>query len=127
MDHFGGGGSGYTNQHPMVNMALGSQPMALHHGAPSPGARHIPAQNSPMADMYAAQNGLYATGGHGLQSQGSFGHMAPQLHGLQPQSIDGYVLQGNSGRRVSLLRIRLQTYFLEFPGLTMSARSETLD
>jgi hypothetical protein len=99
MDHFGGGGSGgYTNQHPMVNMALSSQPMALHHGAPSPGARHIPAaQNSPMADMYAAQNGLYATGGHGLQSQGSFGHMAPQLHGLQPQSIDGYVLQGNSG------------------------------
>jgi hypothetical protein len=98
MDHFGGGG-GYNNQQALVNMALGNQG-GLHHGAASAGARHIPATlpNNALADVYGAQNGLYSAGGPGLQSQGSFGqtHMVPQLHNLQPQSIDGYVLQGNS-------------------------------
>ena len=104
MDHFGsgggGGGGGYNNQQALVSMALGNQGMGLHHGAAGAGARHIPAtiQNGPMADVYGPQNGLYPAGGHGLQSQGSFGpaHMAPHMHNLQPQSIDGYVLQGNS-------------------------------
>lgn len=108
MDHFGsgsgaggsGGGGGYNNQQ-AVNMTIGNQGMGLHHGAPSAGARHIPAtlQNGPMADVYGAQSGLYAAAGPGLPSQASYGqphHMAPQLHNMQPQSIDGYVLQGNS-------------------------------
>jgi hypothetical protein len=106
MDHFGGGGGGngsgggYNNQQALVNMALGSQGMGLHHGAHNAGARHISAtlQSNQLAEVYGPQNGLYSTGGPGLQGQGSFGqaHMPPQLHGLQPQSIDGYVLQGNS-------------------------------
>jgi len=98
-DYFsdGGGSGGYTNQHPMANMALSNQAMTLYHGTPSPGAHHIPAaQNDPMADMCTAQNGLYATGSHAPQSQGLFAHMAPQLCGLQPQPIDCYILQGNS-------------------------------
>ena len=106
MDHFGsgggggGGGGGYNNQQALANMAIGNQGMSLHHGAPSANPRHIPAalQSSPMADVYGVQNGLYPAGGPGLPSQNSYGqpHMAPQLHNPQPQSIDGYVLQGNS-------------------------------
>jgi hypothetical protein len=84
MDHFGGGGGGggYNNQQALVSMALGNQGMGLHHGAAGAGARHIPAtiQNGPMA-VYSPQNGLYSSGGHGMQSQGSFGpaHMAPHI------------------------------------------------
>jgi hypothetical protein len=100
MDHFSGGSGGYNNQQALVNMGLGNQGMGLHHGVPNAGVHHIPAtlQNGPMADVYGAQNGLYSTGGPGLPSQGSFAqaHMPPQLHNLQPQSIDGYVLQGSS-------------------------------
>src|ERR1700722_974315 len=62
MDHFGGGGGGgYNNQQALVNMALGNQAMTLHHGGPSPGARHIPANlhNAQLADVYGTQGGLY--------------------------------------------------------------------
>ncbi|KAJ8580278.1 ARM repeat-containing protein [Rhizopogon salebrosus TDB-379] len=68
----------------------------------NPGARHIPQAMHPaagMADIYGAQGGLY-----GIQGQGSYAHshLAPQHHGLQARSIDGYVLQGNSPHNASL-------------------------
>ncbi|KAH7916490.1 ARM repeat-containing protein [Hygrophoropsis aurantiaca] len=97
MDGFGG----YQGAQAMANMTgLGNQGMVGHsHGHHSPG-RHIPQgmhANNAMADIYAAQGGIY-----GMQGQGSYGHshMAPQLH--HARSIDGYVLQGNSPHNTSL-------------------------
>lgn len=102
MDHFSGASGGFNAQQAMVTMAaLGNQAIGLQHG-PSASARHMPQpvhQANPLADVYGVQNGMYSSG-HGIQGQGSFGqtHMAPQqLHTMQPQSVDGYVLQGNSG------------------------------
>lgn len=103
MDHFGG----YHNQQALVNIALGSQGMGIGHG-PHGAGRHMPQglhQANPLADVYGAQNGIYSLqGGPGLQGQGTFGqtHLTPQLHNLQPQSIDGYVLQGNSSHNQGL-------------------------
>ncbi|KAJ7724421.1 hypothetical protein B0H14DRAFT_2480521 [Mycena olivaceomarginata] len=80
MDQFGGGGY----QHPQSLAPLGTQGMV-------PQARHMAPglHTNGLTDMYGGQCGLYA--------QSSFGesHMAPQHHGLG-QSIDGYMLQGNS-------------------------------
>lgn len=83
MDPFGG----FPNQQALVNMALSNQGMNA-----APTNRHMP-QMSPLTDVYGAANGLYP-----LPGQGSFGqaHLNAQMHSLQPQSIDGYVLQGNS-------------------------------
>jgi hypothetical protein len=78
MDQFGG----FHNQQALVNMALSSQGMNL----PQNSGRHH--QGNPLTDVYSAQNGLY--------SQASYGALGSQLHALQPQSIDGYVLQGSS-------------------------------
>ncbi|KAG5642509.1 hypothetical protein DXG03_002706 [Asterophora parasitica] len=94
MDHFGGGGGYHSQpglQSGMGNLALGNQAIGTPHG----GARHPPSlhQPNPLTDVYGAQNGLYS------MPQASFGqaHLAASpLHGLQSQSIDGYVLQGNS-------------------------------
>jgi hypothetical protein len=90
LDHFGG----YQNQQ-MVNHTLSNQGMGHPHGG---GARHIPQamhQANPLADVYATPNGVYP-----IQNQASFGQAqmaaASQLHALQAQSIDGYVLQNNS-------------------------------
>ncbi|KAF5338450.1 hypothetical protein D9758_012238 [Tetrapyrgos nigripes] len=85
LDQFGG----YHSQQALVNMALGNQGMGL-----AQGGRHL-TQNlhsgNPLADVYGGQNGLYS-----LQPTASYGQgpLASQL--IQPQSIDGYVLQGNS-------------------------------
>lgn len=88
MDHFGG----FHNQQALVNMALTNQGM----GTPHVAGRHLPQglASNPLADVYGGSNGMYAM----PQGQGSFGqtHLTPQMHALQPQSIDGYVLQGNS-------------------------------
>jgi hypothetical protein len=84
MDQFGG----YHSQQALVNMALSNQGMSL----PQSSGRHL--QGNPLADIYGSQNGLYS-----LQaSQASYGQgpLASQLHTLQPQSIDGYVLQNAS-------------------------------
>ncbi|KAF8436332.1 armadillo-type protein [Boletus edulis BED1] len=64
--------------------------------------RHLPQSihpNGSIADIYASQASLY-----GMQGQGSYGpsHLAPQLHGLQARSIDGYVLQNHSPHNASL-------------------------
>ncbi|KAJ3843525.1 ARM repeat-containing protein [Lentinula raphanica] len=84
MDQFGG----YPNQQALVNMALGNQGMNS--------GRHL--QNSLLADVYGAQNGLYS-----LQTQASYAQapLASPLHAL-PQSIDGYVLQSNSSHSPGL-------------------------
>jgi hypothetical protein len=90
MDHFGG----FHNQQALVNMALTNQGM----GTPHIAGRHLPQglASNPLADVYGASNGMYPMPQG--QGQGSFGqtHLTPQMHALQPQSIDGYVLQGNS-------------------------------
>lgn len=87
MDHFGG----FTNQQALVNMALSNQGL----GAAHAGNRHMPQgmAANPLADVYGSANGLYS-----IPAQGNFGqtHLNNQMHNLQPQSIDGYVLQGNS-------------------------------
>jgi hypothetical protein len=94
MDQFGG--PGYHNQQALVNMALGNQSIGMGHSPHGPG-RHLPQglhQANALADVYGTQNGMYSLQG----GQASFGqgHLTPQLHSLQPQSIDGYVLQGTS-------------------------------
>ncbi|KAF8633957.1 hypothetical protein AX15_001139 [Amanita polypyramis BW_CC] len=87
VDHFGT----YHSQHALVNMSLGSQGLNVPHGAGRHMSQAVPPHN-PLADVYG--NGLYTI----PQGQTSFGqsHVGTGLHGLQPQSIDGYVLQGNS-------------------------------
>ncbi|KAF9015412.1 ARM repeat-containing protein [Cyathus striatus] len=79
MDHFGG----YSSQ-TLVNMTLNTQGSGRH---------LVQGLNAnPLTDVYGGPNGLYP-----MQSQPSFTqHLTPQMHALQPQSIDGYVLQGNS-------------------------------
>ncbi|KAJ7293868.1 ARM repeat-containing protein [Mycena rebaudengoi] len=91
MDHFGGaaggggggGGGGYQHPQSLVSLPLTTQGMAPQGRHMSPGLHA-----NGLGDIY---------GGQGLYAQSSFGqtHMAPQHHSLQ-QSIDGYVLQGNS-------------------------------
>jgi hypothetical protein len=87
MDNF----NSFSNQQALVSMALGNQTM----GTPHSGNRHLPQVLSanPLADVYATPNGLYP-----MQNQGNYGqsHLGSQMHSLQAQSIDGYVLQGNS-------------------------------
>ncbi|EIW86350.1 ARM repeat-containing protein [Coniophora puteana RWD-64-598 SS2] len=86
MDNFGGGYHG--------SIGVGN----LHNSG-----RHLPQSlhpsNPPMADIYGGQSGLY-----GLQGQGSFApsHLGPQLHGLQPSSIDPYVMQGGSPHQAGM-------------------------
>ncbi|KDR85232.1 hypothetical protein GALMADRAFT_233963 [Galerina marginata CBS 339.88] len=87
MDHF----SGFPNQQALVNMALTNQGM----GAAHTNNRHVPQGLSanPLAEVYASSNGLYSIPGQGNFTQA---HLNSQMHTLQPQPIDGYVLQGNS-------------------------------
>ncbi|THU90760.1 ARM repeat-containing protein [Dendrothele bispora CBS 962.96] len=92
LDQFGG----YHNQQALVNMALNNQGMGVAQGTTS---RHL-TQNlhggNPLADVYGAQSALYS-----LQPTAySQGPLASQL--LQPQSIDGYVLQGNSSHNQAI-------------------------
>ncbi|KAF9487698.1 ARM repeat-containing protein [Pleurotus eryngii] len=60
------------------------------HGA----ARHVPQAMHPSAELYATQNSMYQ------MQQGATPHspvhLTPQMHSLQAQGIDGYVLQGGS-------------------------------
>ncbi|KAG6837202.1 hypothetical protein H0H93_013070 [Arthromyces matolae] len=86
------GYSGYHVQPTMSGLGLGSQGMAVGHGIHA-GGRLPNHQTNPLTDIYAGQNGLYPI----AQSTASFNHLSGSpLHTLQPQSIDGYVLQGNS-------------------------------
>lgn len=89
MDPFGG----FSSQQTLVNMTLSNQGMGA-----APGNRHMP-QISPLADVYGSTNGLYS-----IPGQGNFGqtHLNAPMHSLQPQSIDGYVLQGNSSHNQGL-------------------------
>ncbi|KAG6857647.1 hypothetical protein H0H87_010216 [Tephrocybe sp. NHM501043] len=89
LDNYGG----FHAQPTLSGLGLGNQGMGIpqsHHG----GGRHVGHQPNPLADVYGGQNSLYSM----AQSPGSFNqHLgSSQLHSLQPQSIDGYVLQGNS-------------------------------
>jgi len=89
MDHFGG----YQHQQALVNMALSNQGIGATHGA----GRHMsqPLQTNVLTDVYGTQTGLYPM----QQSQSSFAqtHLPAPHHSLG-QSIDGYVLQGNSNQ-----------------------------
>lgn len=95
-DNYNGGYHG----HQMINMNLNNQALGLAH-SPVVG-RHLPQSihpNGPIAEIYGSQASLY-----GIQGQASYGHshLAPQLHGLQARSIDGYVLQNSSPHNASL-------------------------
>jgi hypothetical protein len=99
MDHFGG--SGYHNPQAVVHMTLGNQGMGLGPDPRGAGRHSNQSHHQPNAltDVYGSQTNLYTPqGASAIQGQGSFGqsHLNPQLHGLQPQSMDGYVLQGAS-------------------------------
>jgi hypothetical protein len=87
MDHF----NGFPNQQALVNMGINNPSLGTPHGV----TRHLPPAipANPLTDVYGASNGLYSIPGQGNFGQG---HLNAQLHSLQPQSIDGYVLQGNS-------------------------------
>jgi hypothetical protein len=76
----------------LVSMTLSNQ--GLSPGHPS---RHLP------QGLQANISDLYGNGGnvYGIpQAQAGFtqGHLGTPLHALQPQSIDGYVLQSTSGQ-----------------------------
>ncbi|TFK57686.1 ARM repeat-containing protein [Heliocybe sulcata] len=84
----------YGSQQSVVGMGLGTQGL----GGGHLGGRHIPSQSlhqtNGLADVYSPQNGMYSLQG---QSPIGQGHLhASQMHGLQPHSIDSYVLQGGS-------------------------------
>jgi len=85
MDHFGGG---FGAQPGLVNMGLTNQGMGAGRGHMGQGVGA-----NPLADVYGASNGMYSMPGQAAFGQG---HLGSQMHSLQPQSIDGYVLQGNS-------------------------------
>ncbi|KAF4572499.1 hypothetical protein EYR36_007006 [Pleurotus pulmonarius] len=72
-----------------LTMALGTAGIGGH-GA----ARHVPQAMHPSAELYATQNGMYQM----QQGAASYSpvHLTPQMHSLQAQGIDGYVLQGGS-------------------------------
>ncbi|KAG9223235.1 hypothetical protein CCMSSC00406_0000076 [Pleurotus cornucopiae] len=72
-----------------LTMALGTSGIGGH-GA----ARHVPQAMHPSAELYATQNGMYQM----QQGAASYSpvHLTPQMHSLQAQGIDGYVLQGGS-------------------------------
>ncbi|KAG6895519.1 hypothetical protein C0992_000863 [Termitomyces sp. T32_za158] len=93
LDNYGG----YHVQPTLGGLGLSNQGMGVSHGPG--GGRHPSHHSNPLADIYAGQNGLYSM----TQSPASFNqHLAgSQLHGLQPQSIDGYVLQSNSSHNQS--------------------------
>jgi hypothetical protein len=118
MDHFGS----FHNQQAIANIALGNPGVGLgHHGS----GRHMPPnihQGNHMADVYGSQAPLYSLQGPAsMQGQGSFNqsHMNAQMHALQPQSMDGYVLQGNSGHSQSL--VPAITHGGGFPGASTFA------
>ncbi|KXN87543.1 Pumilio domain-containing protein C6G9.14 [Leucoagaricus sp. SymC.cos] len=81
----------------LVNMALSNQGMSPVH-TPS---RHLAQglQNN-LSDIYASGNGGYNL----AQAQAGFtqAHLGNSIHGLQPQSIDGYVLQNTSSHNQSI-------------------------
>lgn len=87
----------YPNHNHLVNMALSNQGMSPVH-APN---RHLTqGLQGNLADIYGAGNNVY-----GLpQAQGGFNqaHLSTPLHALQPQSIDGYVLQSTSSHNPAL-------------------------
>ncbi|KAF9454952.1 pumilio-family RNA binding protein [Macrolepiota fuliginosa MF-IS2] len=88
----------YQNHNHLVNMALSNQGMSPAH-TPS---RHLPQglQGNHLSDIYSASNNVY-----GLpQTQATFtqAHLGTPIHGLQPQSIDGYVLQSSSSHNQGL-------------------------
>ncbi|EPQ61118.1 ARM repeat-containing protein [Gloeophyllum trabeum ATCC 11539] len=90
MEQFGG----YSGQQSVAGMSLSVQGL----GGAHLGSRHIPGQglhqSNGLADVYGTQNGLYSLPGQGSLAQT---HLhGSQLHGLQPHSIDSYVLQGGS-------------------------------
>ncbi|KAG6840852.1 hypothetical protein C0991_003722 [Blastosporella zonata] len=90
LDTFGG----YHAPPTLSGLGLGNQGMGVPHGHHGNGGRHAGHQSNPLGDVYSSQNGLYSM----AQSPAPFNqHLASsQLHVLQPHSIDGYVLQGNS-------------------------------
>ncbi|KAL0059676.1 hypothetical protein AAF712_013579 [Marasmius tenuissimus] len=87
LDQFGGY---HGQQAALVNMAINNQSLG---GS----GRHL--QGNSLGEVYGGQNGLYSLQG----SNGSYGTpLTSQLHGLGPQSIDSYVLQGNSSHAQGL-------------------------
>jgi len=89
MDHL----NGFPNQQALVNMALNHQGMAPpHHLSPGPGP-------NPLGEVYGSSNALYS-----IPGQATFGQtpLNSQMHSIQPQPIDGYVLQHNSSHNQGL-------------------------
>lgn len=87
----------YPNHNHLVNMTINNQGMSPVH-APN---RHL-AQGlqGNLSDVYGAGNNVY-----GLpQTQPGYtqAHLSTPLHALQPQSIDGYVLQTTSSHNPAL-------------------------
>lgn len=96
---------GHFGQQAMMNMALANQGIGAqgHPGitqrGPLAGSMH---PSSQLGDVYGTrsstmyglgQNGIAAAG---LQNQQAALHLQQPMHSLQPQTIDGYVLQGSA-------------------------------
>ncbi|KAI5115762.1 hypothetical protein M0805_001204 [Coniferiporia weirii] len=103
INHYGGH---YNQQQAMMNLALANQSLGgqAHPGIAQRG--HVTGSlhpSSQLGDMYGARTSVYGLGQNGTspvtlhsQQQLHLQHQQP-LHSLQPQSIDGYVLQGGAG------------------------------
>jgi hypothetical protein len=107
MDHF----NGFANQQVLVNMAL------THQGMAPPAATRHHGQNlagNPLPDVYGGPNALYS-----LQGQAGFAQ-TQQMHALQAQSIDGYVLQGTSTHNQGLQQAGSFPAFTGFGGAPLN-------
>jgi len=86
MDHFNGYQSSAVTNHLTLGNGLGNTHTT---------SRHVVPSHHQLTDVYGGQNGIYSL----TQVQPSFpqNHLpASPIHTLQAQSIDGYVLHGNS-------------------------------
>lgn len=88
----------YQNHNHLINMTLSNQGMSPAH-TPN---RHLAQglQGNHLSDIYGTSNNVY-----GLpQTQAAFtqAHLGTPMHALQPQSIDGYVLQNTSSHNQGL-------------------------
>lgn len=121
-DHLEPSFGGYYSE--QGNMPLNNQGMGSGHGHHAPGRNvsHNMHHGGLPSDMYGTPNPMYSLQGPALQSQGSFnqGHLNPPLHGLQPHSMDGYLMQSGSSHGQSLQPASMG-HGPGFPGVSMFA------
>ena len=99
-------GGHFGQQQAMMNLALANQGLGVGLGQSHPGMAAAAAQrgllgsihpSGQLSDVYGGRSGPYGLSQNGASLHGQAGgatglHMQQQLHGLQPQMMDSYVL-----------------------------------